>query len=324
MHVQITYEYEESVRVHLKSLLNTDIVVSYGDGDSAEYHILVDGRPTRDMIVASPHLQALIIPWTGIPVPTRDLMFEFPHIAVHNLHHNAAPVAEHTIALLLAAAKALVPADSDLRRNDWTRRYQPSQSIMLEGKTALVLGYGEIGRRVARLCSGLGMAVLATRFSAETITSDTTATIYPTNQLNQLLPQANVVLICLPHTDETDALLGADELALCPDGAILVNIGRGKVIVEEALFNALQNGTLHAAGLDVWYNYPDDRASRSATAPSAFPFHTLNNVVMSPHRASSLHGGELDRLRMIDLARLLNAANRGEPIPNRIDLQRGY
>jgi phosphoglycerate dehydrogenase-like enzyme len=79
---------------------------------------------------------------------------------------------------------------------------------------------------------------------------------------------------------------------------------------------------LHAAGLDVWYNYPPDQASRSRTAPADYPFRELGNVVMSPHRAGST--AESNALRMTHLARLLNAAATGETLPNRVDLEAGY
>jgi phosphoglycerate dehydrogenase-like enzyme len=109
---------------------------------------------------------------------------------------------------------------------------------------------------------------------------------------------------------------------LLPPGAILVNIGRGKIVAEGALFEALRDGRLHGAGLDVWYNYPADVNGRACTLPANFPFHELDNVVMSPHR-----GGQTldsDRLRMAHLAQLLNCAARGEVMPNQLALDRGY
>ena len=109
---------------------------------------------------------------------------------------------------------------------------------------------------------------------------------------------------------------------MLPPGAELVNVGRGPIVDEAALYNALRNGTLHAAGLDVWYNYPADEAGRSHTLPSAYPFHELENVVMSPHRAG--HSSETETLRMGHLMVLLNAAARGEPMPNRLDVRVGY
>jgi phosphoglycerate dehydrogenase-like enzyme len=214
--------------------------------------------------------------------------------------------------------------DRGLRNHDWSRRYQPNPSVLLAGKMALILGYGAIGRKVALMCCGLGMQVTAIRRHADWASSSSAAAIRLTTMeaLPGLLPQANALLICLPHTPETTGILGAKELALLPPKAVLVNVGRGPIVDEAALYHALRDGTLYAAGLDVWYNYPPDEESRSHTPPSAFPFHELENVVMSPHRA----GGSLETemLRMDHLARVLNAAARDDALPNRVSLETGY
>jgi phosphoglycerate dehydrogenase-like enzyme len=261
-------------------------------------------------------LEILVIPWAGLPPETRELLLDFPHVAVHNLHHNAASAAEMAVALMLAAAKFIVPIDRVFRTHDWTPRYQPNPAISLEGKTVLILGYGAIGQRVARACQGLGMEVVAIR------RSDTTGEIHPPDALHDLLPRVDVLIVCLPHTPETTGIIGAEELALLPADAVLVNVGRGPIVDEAALYHALREGTLYAAGLDVWYNYPGDESARSYTPPSTYPFYELDNVVMSPHRAGGSKETEMQRMGC--LAALLNAAARGEEMPNRVDLQAGY
>jgi phosphoglycerate dehydrogenase-like enzyme len=310
----------------LRAKLHPDIELTTGPGlpTPPEYQILIAGRPERQDLAASPNLRALVIPWAGVPESTRDLLLEFPQIAVHNLHHNSLPVAEHVVALLLAAAKFIVPMDRIMRKSDWTPRYESSRSVLLGGKTALILGYGAIGQKVARLCQGLGMEVIAVRRigagsapqAAEGIR------IAPLEALNRLLPRAHALLICLPHTPKTTGLIGANELALLPPEAVLVNVGRGPIVDEAALYHALRDGALHAAGLDVWYNYPTDTDSRSQTPPSDYAFQDLDNVVMSPHRAGASVGTE--DLRIVHLAEMLNAAAMGKPMPNRVDLQAGY
>jgi phosphoglycerate dehydrogenase-like enzyme len=147
-------------------------------------------------------------------------------------------------------------------------------------------------------------------------------TVAPLEALQGLLPRAHALLVCLPHTPQTTGLIGAGELALLPPDAVLVNVGRGPIVDQAALYHALRDRRLHAAGLDVWYNYPADEAARAQTPPSAYPFHELDNVVMSPHRAG--RSTDTERLRMRHLAEVLNAAARGEPMPNRVDLHSGY
>ncbi len=284
--------------------------------------ILIAGRPTREQVNASQNLRALIIPWAGLPPETRQLMVDYPDITVHNLHHNARPVAEMVLTLLLSAAKMVIPFDERLRQNDWTPRYEPSPALLMGGRTALILGYGAIGRLTAGYCKALGMRVEAVRRRPERTPSGPADEVYPASELAALLPRADALLICLPHTPETDGLIGRKELALMPAQAILINVGRGPIVDESALFTALQSGRLHSAGLDVWYDYPADEASRSNTGPASHPFHQLDNVVMSPHRAGST--AESNYLRMDHLANLLNEAARGNIMPNRVDLTAGY
>jgi phosphoglycerate dehydrogenase-like enzyme len=309
---------------HLRAHLHPSIQLSIGSelppGNKVE--ILVAGRPTHEHLSACSTLHALIIPFAGVPKETIDLMQAFPEISVHNLHYNAAATAEMAIALLLAAAKYLLPIDRAFRENDWTPRYKPNPALLLENRSVLVLGYGAIGKRVARACLGLGMRVKALRREFYGSESDSEIEVYPSHVLHQLLPEIEVLIICLPLTLETEGLIDDNVLDLLPEGAILVNVARGPIVNESALFQALKDGRLYAAGLDVWYSYPEDESARSGTAPSQFPFNELDNVVMSPHRA----GGavDLEFRRMEKLAELLNIAARGEPIPNRVDINLGY
>jgi phosphoglycerate dehydrogenase-like enzyme len=288
----------------------------------AAFHVLIASRPSLHQLAASPELQALIIPGAGLTADLRVLMHEFPGVSVHNMHHNAAAVAEMTIALMLAAAKFIVPIDRTFRQHDWVLPFSPDPSLMMEHKVALVLGYGAVGRRVAAICQGLSMRVDAIRRHATGAFVDAGIKIHPIEALHRLLPGADVLLICLPDTPETRGLIGERELGLLPARAVLVNVGRGPIVDEAALYHALRNGSLYAAGLDVWYRYPSDPESRSHTRPSAYPFHNLDNVVMSPHRAG--RATEAQALRVDELAIMLNMAGRGEEMPNKVDLEAGY
>ena len=291
--------------------------------DPAGYHILISGRPTRQQIEASPNLRAVLIPWAGLPAAMRDLMRDFPHISLHNLHHNFIPTGETALMLLLTAAKQILPIERKFRQHDWRPRYLPNPALMLSGKTILILGYGTIGQYVGRVAAAMGMQVIGVRRHPEKSSQDTTgAEIYAPEALPSLLPRANVLMITLPLTAETEGLIGAKELNLLPDQAILVNVGRGPVVDQQALYQALETGKLHSAGIDVWYTYPPDEDSRASTPPADYPFHTLENIVMSPHRG----GGsmEVEIIRMQEIARVLNTALQNNALPNQIDLERGY
>jgi phosphoglycerate dehydrogenase-like enzyme len=291
--------------------------------DRADFEVLVAGRPSADDLAASPRLRAVVVPWAGLPDVTRELLEGRPDLTLHNLHHNDGATAEMAVALLLAAAKWLVPADRALRSGDWSPRYDGPESVLLDGKTALVLGYGHIGQRVARVLAALGMRASAVRRRASALGEvDGMVSVWPMEQLHTLLSLTHALVIALPLTTATQGLIGATELALMPRGGLLVNIARGPVVDEDALFAALSSGHLAGAGLDVWYRYPTDEASRSGTLPSRLPFDRLSNVVMSPHRGG--HTDETEARRMVALAELLNTAARGEDLPNRVDLVAGY
>lgn len=167
-------------------------------------------------------------------------------VKLYNSHHNAVATSEMAVALFLAAAKRVPEADKQLRLGDWRGRgfRSPDRRIpqmMLQRKTALVLGYGNIGRRVARVLSALGMKVVATRRNATEPRNDDVATVHPAGDLHALLPSAHALIICVPGVPSTANLIAGPELALLPHGAVIVNVGRGSVVCEDDLYEALSD-----------------------------------------------------------------------------------
>jgi phosphoglycerate dehydrogenase-like enzyme len=278
------------------------------EGDA---EVLVKGVPEEDDLDARPSLRAVIIPYAGVPARTRERIAARPGLTLHNLHHNAAATAEMALALLLAAAKNVVPYDRALRQGDWRPRYEESAEIQLSGSRALVLGYGAVGERIAQACRGLGMDVQAVRRVPRGDEA------HPLSALDELLPEADALLVALPWTAATEGLLDAERLERLPDDCCVVNVGRGPIIDEDALYSELKSGRLRA-GLDVWYQYPASADEQAATQPSRHDFGALDNVVLSPHRAG--HCNRIEQARARALADLLRA----EPFANRVDLEQGY
>ncbi len=325
LHVFLYEEAKQGAPAQLQARLARNVLLRHGKEppEPAEYAILIAARPTHALMEASPNLQSLIIPYSGPPQATQELLQQYPAITVHNPPYNYIATAETALTLLLASAKFIVKGDRQLRRGDWRLRYSARPQLTLHGKTVLILGYGRIGRHVARACRALGMAVIGVRRQPTAADQDDPdAQIHSVEALHQLLPKANFLLTALPGTPATEGLLGAEELALLPADAVLVNVGRGAVVDETALYEALVAGRLAAAGIDVWYNYPRTAAERTATLPSRYPLHEMENVILSPHRAGWL--GSEDDSRMIMLADMLNEAAAGRPLPNRIDVRLGY
>jgi len=310
----------------LKQNLEPNISISSGGISDIplETSILVTGHPTGEMLSALPYLKSLIIPWAGVAPETLDLLRGFPHISIHNLHHNALPVAEYALTLLLSAANTIVPVDLALRANDWRPRYTHTSSTLISGKTILILGYGNIGKALSNLISGFNMTILATRNSINSPLKEDSIQVFPANHLHNLLPKAEFLIVTLPLTPLTRGLIGKKELALLPNHAVVVNIGRGDIIDQKALYQALKKHATMAAGIDVWYNYPKNDEDQPNTPPADYPFHDLDNIVMSPHRAGSLNQTDIEVLRMTHLAELLNQAAQGTPMANRVDPEKGY
>ena len=305
----------------------TDRSIELGlDREGVDYDMIIGGRLEEELLVNNRSLKAAIIPWAGIPDSYYALLTrpEFSHIAIHNCHYHADLVAEYGFGMLLALAKDLGRKDRALRQGDWRPRYGPSRALRLAGKDVLVLGYGAIGRELGRLCQALGMRVRGTRRSVTTPETDGEATVYPTAELTTLLPDCDVLVNVLPLTPETEGLIGAEELALLKPTALILNVGRAKTFDEVALYDALATGQIHGAALDVWYSYPPDELARAATFPASYPFHQLDNVLLSPHNSAALQDDEHLDYRVEALAQMLNSYAKNDVLPNRVDLARGY
>ncbi len=304
----------------LLSRLDSSIEVSTGpDYPASGVEVIVSGRPGKDI---PPETQVIIVPWAGIPEKTLALVRDNPEIRLHNLHHNAPQVAELAAGLLFAAAKSIIPYDTGIRKGDWSMRYQPSRATLLFGKTALILGFGAIGRHIAQILKGVGMRVIGMNRSGQSAHTHVADELLPVSALSETISCADALIIALPQTDETHNLIDSEMIAALPDGAYIVNVGRGPIIDEWALYEALKSGKLAGAGLDVWWKYPADEASRTHTNPSTAPLQELGNIVMSPHRAGSV----IERTEgwLTALADLLNSFARGEEVPNQVDIQAGY
>ena len=310
----------------LQSMLNKQVKLTAGLTlpQPSDFEVLIAGRPTAEQLTASQELHTLIIPFAGLPEQTRLLCLQNPGIRVFNLHHNALITAELALALLFSAAKFVVQHDQQLRRNDWTLRYrEPPSSILLSGKTVLLVGYGHIGRHLAAMCTALGMQVTVIRRSLPAYQAEPSGIKFVDRKhILKWLKKTDVLMIACPLTDETRGMIAETELRSMPTGGILVNVGRGAVVDQQSLYRALIDGHLAAAGLDVWYNYPESQADRSHTAPADFPFNELDQVIMSPHRGGLTR--ETEMLRMTHLADLLNRLAAGAELPPAVNVSLGY
>lgn len=201
-----------------------------------------------------------------------------------NVYEHSRSVAEHAVALTLAVRRRLVVMDAAFRDGRNARRDDAYNGLFSElgGDTLGILGYGHIGQVLADIATGFDMDVVATRRSPDVDEPpDPLSFLGGPDDLETVLGCSDVVAVALPLTEETWNLIGEAELARMGSDAILVNVARGPIVDEDALFAALKSGTIGGAGIDVWYDEPDgDR-----TIPSRRPFEQLDNVVATPHVA---------------------------------------
>jgi phosphoglycerate dehydrogenase-like enzyme len=324
----------------LQTSLPSDVRVS-GDAsfepsiaEAARFHAVVADFIPESWLRAAGRLTDVVIPFAGVPRSTREVLTRFPDLAVHNSHYNAAATAEHAWALLLAAAKRIVPCDQKLRRGDWSPRTDGTESVGLEGKTLLVVGWGAVGRRIGRIGAAFHMRVFGVRRRPEAeasrrdlpdeaggFASAGPERIEGPSDLPSLLPQADVIVLAVPDTSETERLLNGEAFARMKTGVIVVNIARGAAIDEEAFYNAILSNRVGAAGIDAWWVYPESPESTPATRPSRFPFGELGQVVLSPHRAAHSERQEADR--RADLAVILRNIRSGTPV-SKVDREVWY
>ncbi|GAA3540442.1 NAD(P)-dependent oxidoreductase [Kribbella ginsengisoli] len=281
----------------------------FSDGDvppeGAAYDVLVAGRPSLQLLTASKRLRTLVIPFAGVPATTSELLRAHPEIAVRTVHHTAGPTAELALGLVLAAARALVPADQAMRVGDWTPRFvPPTPTMILAEHPAVVVGYGEVGRRVARSLVALDMEVHAIRGSTSSPYADGDVLVHPTDEFATLASRARVVVLAAPATPRTAGLLSAEVIDGLPTPSVVVNVARATLVDEKALYNRLLTGEI-AAGLDVWWTEASSADAATGVAASAEPFHELPNVVLSPHRGGAFSLREVRDLRLAEVEKAL-------------------
>jgi phosphoglycerate dehydrogenase-like enzyme len=200
----------------------------------------------------------------------------------------AEAMAEHGLAMTLAAAKRLLAEHAALARGEFN---QQTRNRILAGKVCGILGFGGIGAATARLMRAMGMRIHAINRRGRS--EEPTDWIGPASALDMLLAESDVLIVCTPLTPATKELISARELSLMKPDAILVNLARGEIIQEAALFSHLQTHPDFFACIDAWWVEP----VRHGTFRMDHPFLSLPNVLGSPHNSASVPGMTATGLR---------------------------
>lgn len=224
---------------------------------------------------------------------------------------HAIPISEHILTFLLAFARGLPAAIRDQQQHLWQSNGH-NELFELAGKTMLLVGVGAIGRRTAQVAGALGMRVLGVR-SDPSKTVPGIERMYSPQELEKALPEADFVVLTIPLTPDTRGLFGARSFAQMKPSAYLINIGRGGTVDEPALIQALQNGQIAGAGLDVFASEP---------LPPDSPLWNMPNVIITAHYSGlTPHYDERAMDIFIDN---LERYVKGEPLRNLVDKKRGY
>lgn len=217
----------------------------------------------------------------------------------------ADPCAQHVLAMMLALGRNLPASQRDqLTDHGWRYAERRHGCRLLTGQTALLLGFGAIGRRLAALLAPFGMTVYAVRRQTR---SEPEVRIIPEERISSVLPLADHVINLLPENGATRGYVNARRLACCKPGARFYNIGRGATVDENALLEALRSGRLGAAYLDVFATEP---------LPPEHPFWTAPNCYVTSHTAGGRH--DQDEALVRHFLANLAAFTEGKPLTDRV------
>lgn len=276
----------------------------------------------------APNLKFIQFHWTGLDLLAESPLFKTPEIQIaHSSGVAVSQIAEYTVMMMLALGHRLPEMTALQAKSEWVRnRWEKLIPVELRGSTVGIVGYGSIGREIARLLQPFGVKVLAAKRNVmQPIDSGYTQQglgdpegalfhrLYPIQAVGSMLKECDFVVVCLPLTPSTCHLINDEVLRFMKPGAYLIDIGRGEIVDQSALLVALQEHRIAGAALDVFEEEPLNPQS---------PFWHLPNVYVTPH----VSGVSTEyRRRAVDLfvQNLANYVN-GLPLLNLFNPEEGY
>lgn len=261
----------------------------------------------------APKLKMLHAPNAGLDSIEFDIL---PHgVRVCNVFEHDVGIGEYVLLAMLNRVLNLDRLDRAFRKGSWadSPRTGATPRSELSGQTLLCVGYGSIGRGVAARAQAFGVQIDAVTKTPRSF-DPMPRRVEGFDRLRDLIPDADFVLIACPLTEETEGLIDQTIISSMKPTAVLINVGRGAIVNQTALYSALAEGRIGGAVLDTWYRYPnlDDGDAR----PADLPFWELDNVTMTPH-CSAWTGGLIDR-RFTVVAENIRRVLRDESLINQV------
>lgn len=253
--------------------------------------ILVGWRPTQTLLKRAEKMQMFINPGAGI----RHLIQIFRDVNKNrkvfliNGHGNSYFVAQHAVALLLSLMNKIIPHHQWMKLGKWRTGDKEGASIPLRFKKVGLFGYGAINQKVHRMLSGFSIefSIIRKNWYKQKEPLPTEAQKFQFDQFNKFLENIDILIIAVPLTSSTEKMIKLKELELIGPQGLLVNVSRGEIIDEKSLYYALKHQVITGAAIDVWYDNDPKKDKEGKKYPYNFPFHELENIVLSPHRGYS-------------------------------------
>jgi phosphoglycerate dehydrogenase-like enzyme len=277
----------------------------------SDVDVLVSMGFTSHMATHATRLRLVQVPGAGLD--RVDLRAFRPGINLANAYGHEAGIAEYIIGAMISLTRSFGRLDTELRQGRWESQWAvgvaaPPLWSELAGKTLGILGFGHIGQAVARRAVAFDMHVCAVRREAQKEIPSGVSFVGGPERLDEVLRLSDYLAVTLSLSSATRNLIGEQRLRLMKPAAFLINVARAEIFDETALYGALSSGRIAGAALDVWYRYP---TSSEATPPATQPFHTLANVMMTPHVSGWTEGMLTARASLI--ADNIERTARGEP-----------
>ena len=273
----------------------------------------VIGNLTQAELAQAKRLRWLQIPWSGVDAYSKMAQFPQNVTLTNTTGAFGKVIAEHVIGSMLVFCRAFLPHFRNQQQCLWR---DAGQQKTLEGKTVLILGAGDIGTETARRLRAFEMRILGVRRTAGAC-PDCYDEMHTLEELDALLPRADFIVCALPATPATRGLFDEARLLRCKPDAVLVNVGRGSLIVSDDLARVMQAGHFFGVSLDVTDPEP---------LPPGHPLWQLENVLITPHVAGASFGklAETEEKIIGMIAENLKRWLDGKPLANVVDLSVGY
>lgn len=274
--------------------------------------VIVGWPLTQDIADRARSLRLLQASGAGIDGLALDRLR--PNVRVANTFHHEVAIAEYVLMAMLWLSRRPNEYDARLRQGVWTGSCIWGETPVLEelyGKTVLLIGLGHIAREVAQRATAFGMHITGVTRRPNSV-EGLYSKIVSWDDWQAELPNADFVVPTCPLTPETAGLIGASQFAAMKPEAFLINITRGRVVDEQALYEAVKSRRIAGAAIDVWYQYPSDPTE--PVLPSKLPFHELPNMFLSPHNSGWTRRTIMGRID--DIAENINRLAEGGELLN--------